>query len=218
VLLIGHLDTVFEEDSPFQRFERLPGDKASGPGTTDMKGGNVVMLVALRALQDAGVLDGLHVSVYLGGDEEDSGAPLAAARADLMAAAQGAEVVLGFEDGDGQFENAVVARRGVEEWRLVVTGRPAHSSLILGPDTGPGAIYEAARILDALRAELAPESPEVTFNPGLVVGGTTVEHPEQARGTAFGKTNVVTWSPSAPSSPATCARSRRSSSREHARA
>jgi len=191
VLLIGHLDTVFEKDSPFQRFERLEGTRARGPATTDMKGGNVVMLLALRALREAGVLDRMDVRVYLGGDEEDSGAPLAASREALMAAADGAEVALGFEDGDGTFDHAVIARRGVEEWRLRVTGRPAHSSLILNPEIGAGAIYELARILDALRRELAPESTDVTFNPGMIVGGTAIEHPEQARGTAFGKTNVI---------------------------
>ena len=190
VLLIGHLDTVFEKDSPFQRFERV-GDRARGPATTDMKGGNVVMLLALRALRDAGLLEKIDVRVYLGGDEEDSGAPLSASRAALMEAAEGAEIAIGFEDGDGSFERAVIARRGVEEWRLRVTGKAAHSSLILNPEIGPGAIYEAARILEAFRRELAPESAEVTFNPGMIVGGTAVEHPEQARGTAFGKTNVI---------------------------
>jgi glutamate carboxypeptidase len=190
VVLIGHLDTVFEKDSPFQRFQR-DGDRARGPAVTDMKGGDVVMLLALRALQDAGVLDGIDVRVYLGGDEEDSGAPLSASRAALMEVAAGADVALGFEDGDGKFENAVIARRGTEEWRITVTGKPAHSSLILREEIGAGAIYEAARILDTLRRELAPESKDVTFNPGMIVGGTSVEHPEQARGTAFGKTNVI---------------------------
>ena len=190
VVLIGHIDTVFEKDSPFQRFQR-EGDRARGPATTDMKGGDVVMLLALRALLDAGVLDRIDARVYLGGDEEDPGAPLSASRAALLALAEGADAVLGFEDGDGKFENAVVARRGTEEWRLTVTGKPAHSSLILREETGAGAIYEAARILDAFRRELAPESKDVTFNPGMIVGGTSVEHPEQARGTAFGKTNVI---------------------------
>jgi glutamate carboxypeptidase len=137
------------------------------------------------------VLDRIDARVYLGGDEEDSGAPLAVSRQALLTAADGAEVALGFEDGDGVFEHAVVARRGVEEWRLRVTGRPAHTSLVLGPATGAGAIYEAARILDAFREGLAAETGDVTLNPGMIVGGTAVEHPELARGTAFGKTNVV---------------------------
>jgi glutamate carboxypeptidase len=190
VVLIGHIDTVFEKDSPFQRFERQ-GDRARGPATTDMKGGDVVMLLALRALAEAGVLDRIDARVYLGGDEEDSGAPLSQSRAALVQLAEGADVALGFEDGDGTFGRAVVARRGVEEWKLTVTGRPAHSSLILREEIGAGAIYEAARILDAFRRELAPESKDTTFNPGMIVGGTAVEHPEQARGTAFGKTNVI---------------------------
>jgi glutamate carboxypeptidase len=191
VLLIGHLDTVFEKDSPFQRFERLEGTRVRGPAITDMKGGDVILLLALRALRDAGVLDRLEVRVYLGGDEEDSGAPLSKSREALMALAEGADVAIGFEDGDGLFETAVVARRGVEEWRLTVTGKPAHSSLINNPEIGGGAIYELARILDAFRRELVPESAQVTFNPAMIVAGTSIEHPELARGTAFGKTNVI---------------------------
>jgi glutamate carboxypeptidase len=192
VLLIGHLDTVFEKDSPFQRFEALPGDKARGPGLIDMKGGDVVMLVVLRALLDAEVLDQLEVTVVMTGDEEDSGSPLEKARAYLREAGARADVAIGFEDGDGLFETAVVARRGSEAWTLEVKGKPAHSSLVHRPDTGSGAIYEAARILDAFRRELVPEQPMVTFNPGIAVGGTTVEHDsEQQRGRAFGKTNVI---------------------------
>jgi glutamate carboxypeptidase len=191
VLLIAHLDTVFEKDSPFQRFERLEGTKVRGPAITDMKGGDVVLLLALRALRDAGVLDRLDVRVYLGGDEEDSGAPLSKSREALLALAEGADVAIGFEDGDGLFETAVVARRGVEEWRLTVTGKPAHSSLINNPEIGGGAIYELARILDSFRRELVPESAQVTFNPAMIVAGTSIEHPEVARGTAFGKTNVI---------------------------
>ena len=191
VLLIGHLDTVFEHDSPFQGFELLPGDRARGPGTTDMKGGDVVMLLALQSLADAGRLDALDLTVVLTGDEESSGSPKELARADLEAAGEWADVALGFEDGDGRFESAVVARRGTSDWRLEVSGRPAHSSLVFRADTGPGAIFEAARILDAFRRELAGEE-YLTFNPGVLVGGTAAElDRESLRGTAFGKTNVV---------------------------
>jgi glutamate carboxypeptidase len=191
VLLIGHLDTVFEADSPFQRFEPLDGERAKGPGTIDMKGGIVVMLEALRGLQAAGSLDRLHLVVVLHGDEEDSGAPLSLARADLIGAAQGAAYALGFEDGDGTPERAVIARRGSMDWQLRVTGTPAHSSQVFQPEVGAGAIYEMARILSGFYEELAGE-PNLTFNPGVVVGGTTVTFDvPQARGTAFGKNNVV---------------------------
>jgi glutamate carboxypeptidase len=191
VLLIGHLDTVFEKDSPFQRYELLPGDQARGPAVTDMKGGDVIIVTVLAALREAGALEHMDVTVYMGGDEEDSGDPLSAARADLMAAAEGMDVALGFEDGDGLFETAVIARRGSTDWKVTVTGKPAHSSLILNDEVGAGAIYEAARILDGFRREVVPAAGQATFNPGMMVAGTTVENPEQARGTAFGKTNVV---------------------------
>ena len=146
ILLIGHLDTVFEPDSPFQRFERISAGKGRGPGTTDMKGGNVVILEALRAIKAAGSLDNLQITVILIGDEESSGRPLDAARAALIEAATAADIALGFEDGDGDPRTAVIARRGYSGWRLKVTGRPAHSSLIFSEAVGYGAIYEAARV------------------------------------------------------------------------
>ncbi len=191
ILLIGHLDTVFEPDSPFQRFERLDDSTARGPGVVDMKGGSVVIVEALRALVAAGALDGLALRVIFTGDEERSGRPLAAARADLVAAAEWADVAIGFENGDSDYRTAVVARRGSTGWELRVTGRPAHSSQIFRDDVGAGAVFEAARILDRFRRELAGD-PYVTFNPGVALAGTEVGFDAaQSRGTAFGKTNVV---------------------------
>ena len=191
VLLIGHLDTVFEADSPFQRFERLDAATARGPGIIDMKGGDVVMLSALRALHAVGSLHRLHVTAVLTGDEELTGAPLAEARAALIAAAKGADVALGFENGPGDPRMAVIARRGTTRWRLEVEGKTAHSSQIFRQDIGAGAIYEAARILQAFRETLAGER-HLTFNPGVMLGGTDVElDAPQARGTAFGKENVI---------------------------
>jgi glutamate carboxypeptidase len=191
VLLIGHLDTVFEQDSPFQRFERLDARYARGPGIADMKGGNVVMIQALEALHAAKALDRLDLVVVMTGDEELPGTPLGAARAALVEAARGADVALGFENGPGDPRTAVVARRGTTRWHLEVTAKPAHSSQIFRADIGSGAIYEAARILDRFREALAGE-PHLTFNPGLMLGGTDVELDiPQARGTAFGKENVI---------------------------
>src|SRR5262245_14667249 len=65
VLLVGHIDTVLEG----RRFERRAGGVAAGPGTHDMKGGDVVLLFALRALHEAGALDDRRVAVILTGDE-----------------------------------------------------------------------------------------------------------------------------------------------------
>jgi glutamate carboxypeptidase len=191
VLLIGHLDTVFEPDSPFQRFERLDARTARGPGITDMKGGDVIIVQALRALRATGLLDSMNIVVVMTGDEEEPGRPRSRSRAALIAEAQGAAAAIGFEDGDGLLEHAVIARRGTTSWRLTVTGRPAHSSQVFSDEVGEGAIYEAARILDGFRERLAGEE-FLTFNPGVILGGTSVDFDAaQARGSAFGKTNVV---------------------------
>lgn len=192
VLLIGHLDTVFERDSPFQTFERLPdGRHAKGPGIIDMKGGDVVLILALKALRSAGLLEGMNVTVVMTGDEEAPGRPLARAREALVAAAKGAAAAIAFEDGDGDPTHAVVARRGTTAWQLTVTGTTGHSSQVFGADLGVGAIFEAARIVNAFRERMAGE-PHLTFNPGAIVGGTTADFDvSQSRGSAFGKTNVI---------------------------
>jgi len=191
ILLIGHLDTVFEPDSPFQKFQRLDEKTAKGPGIIDMKGGDVIILSALGALKAAGALDGMSVTVVMTGDEEEAGRPLTASRATLVAAARGADVAIGFEDGPADPKYAVTARRGTTGWELRVTGTAAHSSQVFRADIGPGAIYEAARILNAFREKLAGEE-HLTFNPGVILGGTAVDFDAaQARGTAFGKTNVI---------------------------
>jgi glutamate carboxypeptidase len=191
ILLIGHLDTVFERDSPFQKFQRIDDKTAKGPGIIDMKGGDVVILHALSALDAAGVLKDMNVAVVMTGDEEDGGRPLAQSREALVAAAKGAEVAIGFEDGPGDPRYAVTARRGVMDWQLRVTGTPAHSSQIFREEYGHGAIFEAARILNAFREKLAGEE-HLTFNPGVILGGTAVDYDAaNVRGTASGKTNIT---------------------------
>ena len=191
ILLIGHLDTVFEPDSPFQKFERIDANFARGPGICDMKGGDVIIVQALKALRSAGLLDAMNISVVMTGDEEAAGRPLVRARAALVAAAQGAAAAIGFENGDGDPSHAVVARRGTTSWEVRVTSTTGHSSQIFSKELGSGAVYEAARLLDAFRAKLAGE-PHLTFNPGLILGGTSLDFDApQARGSATGKTNVV---------------------------
>ena len=192
VLLIGHLDTVFEKDSPFQTFTRQ-GSTARGPGVADMKGGNVVIVQALKALKAAGALDDAHVIAAFTGDEESAGRPLSISRGDLIDAAKRCDVALEFETGSRDtsgVEYAVVARRSSTGWRLDVKARPGHSSGVFQPGAGSGAIYEAARILDAFHREL--REPNLTYNPGLILGGTDVRYDdEESRGTAFGKSNVI---------------------------
>jgi len=190
LLLIGHLDTVFEQDSPFQKFVRHDS-VAQGPGTEDMKGGDVVVLYALKALKAAGALADTRIIVAFTGDEEDTGDPLAVTRRPLIDAARRSDAALGFEGGVGGLNTATIARRGFTGWTLETTGVRGHSSLIFNDQFGGGAIFEAARILDAFRRELAGEA-NLTFGPGVVLGGTEVDFDaEHSRGTAFGKTNVI---------------------------
>jgi glutamate carboxypeptidase len=196
ILLIGHLDTVFEADSPFQKFERVRGDSAHGPGVADMKGGDVIALLALRALKDANELDGMQIAAVFHGDEEFAGRPINLSRRDLRDAADWADIAIGFENGPDDPNAAVTARRGSTDWVVHTSGVPAHSSQIFQPAVGSGAIYEMARILTAFHDSLTKED-RLTFNPGFVVGGTTVAFDSvQKRGTAFGKTNVVAESAS----------------------
>lgn len=192
ILMIGHLDTVFEPDSPFQQFQRMDS-VASGPGVADMKGGDVAMLFALKALQGIGALGNASIMVALTGEEESPGMPLSVSRKDLEDAGRWADVALGFEGGvrEGETEYATVARRSSTDWTLSVKGTMGHSSRIFSAELGAGAIFEAARILNAFYEEVRGEE-HLTFNAGVILGGTDVAYdPEATRGSAFGKTNVV---------------------------
>ncbi|HEY7005793.1 MAG TPA: M20/M25/M40 family metallo-hydrolase [Sphingomicrobium sp.] len=191
LLLIAHLDTVFEPDSPFQRWERQ-GDIAKGPGTGDDKGGIAVIVAALRAMQAAGTLKNANITVVMTGDEEDAGSPIALARRDLVAEGRKADVALDFEDlsvEDGK-DMGSIARRSAGSWTLTVTGHSAHSAGWGGPGVGFGANYELARILDEFRRQL-PED-KLTYNVGLIGGGQTAAlDAGKIRLEATGKTNIV---------------------------
>lgn len=194
VLLIGHLDTVFAENSEFQKYQVIDDYTVAGPGITDMKGGDVIMLSALRALKETNVLDNLQIKVMLMGDEEKRGSPYQVATKELIEAGKWADVAMGFEDGDGNPRTGVISRRGATSWKITVKGRPAHSSQIFREGYGYGAIFEAARILNRFRTELSSE-PNLTFNPGVILGGTEVNFDKAAaRGDAFGKSNVISES------------------------
>ena len=192
VLMIGHLDTVFEADDGFQSYRR-DGDTAYGPGIDDMKSGNVVIIYALKALKEVGALDDVSVVVAYTGDEEFSGSPLAKSKLDLIEAGKWADISLGFEGAisyDGQ-DWATIARRSSSNWSLEVTGNQAHSSKIFTESVGHGAIFEAARILSEFDEKVRGEE-YLTFNAGNIQGGTDVTYDfEKNRGTTFGKTNVV---------------------------
>ncbi|MEJ6790386.1 M20/M25/M40 family metallo-hydrolase [Brevundimonas sp. BR2-1] len=191
ILLIGHLDTVFEPESPFQRFERT-GSRATGPGIGDDKGGVVVIIAALRAMQAAGTLKDASITVVLTGDEERIGAPAAIARRDLVEAGRVAAFALEFENlaVEDEQDFGTIARRSSNNWTLRTSGRTGHSSGVFNDTLGYGAIYEMARILDGFRREL-PE-PNLTYNVGVIAGGTPAAiDAEGFSVTASGKTNIV---------------------------
>lgn len=191
LLLIGHLDTVFELDSPFQEYKMLNDSVMNGPGVADMKGGDVIIILAMQALKDAGVLDDMNIEIIMTGDEEKSGNPLELSKKELIDAAKRSDIALGFENADGVASTIVTSRRGSSDWELKVNGKPAHSSQIFTENVGVGAIYEASRILNEFYQKLSVEE-NLTFNPGFIIGGTSLEPNEELTGgTALGKTNVV---------------------------
>ena len=185
LLLIGHLDTVFEGEG--ERFVRLD-TLAAGAGSSDMKGGDVVILYALKALQSVGALQGTRIVVALTGDEEDAGPLHLVSRQPLIDVAKRSDIALGFEEDAGM---GTVARRGFSGWQLTVSARQAHSSGIFQPGSSYGAIYEAARIIDTFRERLAGEQ-YLTFNPAIIVGGTDVTYDStKISGTTAGKDNII---------------------------
>jgi glutamate carboxypeptidase len=191
LLLLGHLDTVFEKDSAVALWERR-GDRVRGQGVNDMKGGDVIMIEALRALKSIGALDTARIDILFTGDEERTGSPLEVTRAPMVELAKRADYALSFE-GSAKFNGqdmVSISRRSSGGWTLNVKGKPGHSSRVFSDSLGFGAIYEGARILNAFRDQL--QEPNLTYNVGMVLGGTNVAYSDDtASGTSFGKTNVI---------------------------
>ena len=187
LLLIGHLDTVVEADS--LKFARIDSVTARGAGSSDMKAGDVVIIQALAALNSVGALADKTITVVMTGDEEAAGDPLSVARAPLIDAAKHSDIALAFEGGNPH--DATVARRGASSWLLTVHGRGAHSAGIFGRGGGYGAIFEAARIVDAFRTQLAGQQ-YLTFNPSVIVGGTDVTYDSTTvSGSVKSKLNII---------------------------
>jgi glutamate carboxypeptidase len=188
LFIIGHLDTVFEPDMPTNPWKKLNDSTATGQGANDMKGGDVIAIAALQALQSLNLLDDATVVVYFTGDEERAGTPTSISRKDFIERAKNCDIALGFEGAQG-LHSVATARRGASGWKLSVTANTFHSSGVF--KNGYGAIYETARILNEFREQLSTEK-YLTFNPGIIVGGSDVHYDEaKAIGNAIGKTNIV---------------------------
>ena len=192
ILLIGHMDTVFEPSSPFQKFERkAEGNRtAVGPGTSDMKGGLTVMLAALKALHKTGKLDGIPLTVFLTADEEAPG-ELVATRRDLIAAGKAARAALCFETGiRGVTQDmASTARRGFTGWTVRSIGKAGHSGQIFSENAGYGAVFEMSRVLNEFQQKL--REPNMTFNVGLLVGGADAKLDRAGEASVKGKDNII---------------------------
>lgn len=185
LLLIGHLDTVL----PGGEFTRN-GDIGRGSGVEDIKGGDVVIVYALKALHAVHALDDTQIIVVMTGDEEMPGIPVEVSRKDFVAAAKRSDIALAFEGGiPGQ---GTIARRGNGTWNLEVTGPTGHSSMVFSAAMGNGAIYEAARILDLFQAELRKE-PNLTVNAAAIAGGSDLKilNSDPLSVTVDGRTNII---------------------------
>ncbi len=185
LLLIGHLDTVYEGAGQ----EWVQEDTvAKGAGTSDMKGGDVAIILALRALADAGQLREMHITVVMTGDEESTGRPLSIGRAALIDAANQSDLALAFEGGSAT--RVAIGRRGSSSWRLAVSARQAHSSGIFSTGSGYGAAYEGVRILDEFRRTMVGER-GLTFNVGLLAAGANVSVDTGGVMRVDGKGNII---------------------------
>jgi glutamate carboxypeptidase len=194
LFLIGHLDTVFELDMAFSPYTKLNDSIATGQGVNDMKGGNVVIISALKSLHSLGLLEDTQIIAYFTGDEESSGFPHEVARKDFIERAKVSDIALGFEGAQG-LNTVAVARRGIGGWVLNVEAKTGHSAGIFSQNAGDGAIFEAARIINEFRVQLKDER-YLTFNPGLISGGSEIKVDNtNAKLEAIGKTNII--SPSA---------------------
>ena len=189
LFLIGHLDTVFEPDMPPNPFTMLSDSTATGQGVVDMKGGDVLVIAALKALHQQGQLKDVTITVYFTGDEENAGEPNEQSRGDFIESAKQHDIALAFEGAAG-LHTVATARRGASEWKLEVEGKQAHSSGIFG-SAGYGAIYEAARIINTFREALSRQQ-YLTFNPALFIGGSEMNYNVAAqKGEVSGKTNII---------------------------
>lgn len=189
LFLIGHLDTVFEPDMPANPFTLLKDNTATGQGINDMKGGDVLVIAALKALHQQGLLDDVSITIYFTGDEENAANPRSVSRGDFIERAKQHDIALGFETAS-TMNMVATARRGASNWKLEVEGKQGHSSGIFSSG-GYGAIYEAARIINQFREQLSKEQ-YLTFNPGLFIGGSEVNYiTKEQRGDVSGKTNII---------------------------
>jgi glutamate carboxypeptidase len=159
------MDTVFDDGTVAERPFRVDEGIARGPGVSDMKAGLLAGFFAVQALQDEGVETFGQVT-YVCNPDEEIGSPFSRPRIAELAAEHDVAFVLEGARANGDI---VSARKGITDYRLVVTGRAAHAGV--EPEKGRNAILEATQQLQAIAA-LQGRWPGVTVNVGTIAGGT----------------------------------------------
>jgi glutamate carboxypeptidase len=185
LLLIGHMDTVFDEGTAAARPFGLKGGRAHGPGVTDMKSGlltGLYGLLALRGLdEETGARDGqgplpFERLTFIANPDEEIGSPTSTPIIRDVARTVDACFVLECARANGDI---VSARKGILDARLMVHGRAAHAGV--EPEKGRSAILAASQLVPALHG-LSGRWPGVTCNVGVIAGGTRPNVvPEEAR-------------------------------------
>jgi len=165
VLLVGHMDTVFDEGTVAERPFRIDGTTAYGPGVSDMKGGLLTGFFALEALADEG-FDGFGTWTFVCNPDEEIGSPFSGPVIRELAPKHDAALVL---EGARENGDIVSARKGITDYVLVLRGRAAHAGV--EPERGRNALLQAAHTIIALQ-ELNGRWPGVTVNVGVARGGT----------------------------------------------
>ncbi len=163
LLLIGHMDTVFEPGTVAERPFRVEGERALGPGTSDMKGGLLAGLHAVASLQEIGIQPDV---TFVANPDEEIGSPFSTPYIRQMVPQHDAALVLECARANGDI---VSARKGIADLEATFTGRAAHAGV--EPEKGRSAILAAARQVVALDA-LNGRWPSVTLNAGVIQGGT----------------------------------------------
>jgi len=163
VLINGHMDTVFSEGDEFQTLQIAEDGTLAGPGVADMKGGIVIMLNALRALKQQGLLDQVNLSVLFNSDEEIGSL---GSRPLIETMARQHDIGLVFE---GTYQNKVTrARKGLGQARLRVQGRESHAGG--AHEDGVSANLELAHKVVEIES-LTDYAKRLTVNTGVMAGG-----------------------------------------------
>ena len=171
LLLIGHMDTVFDPGTAAERPFRIEAGRAYGPGVTDMKSGLLAGLYGVRALLDVANAEGaaglpFARITFVANPDEEIGSPVSSPHIRTLAAETDVCFVLECARANGDI---VSARKGTLDLVATVHGRAAHAGV--EPEKGRSAILEAARLIRELHA-LNGRWPGVTVNVGVVAGGT----------------------------------------------